>query len=67
MPFCLHFLINNRTRSVQKVIETITSPEQILMVVSSLKPGIVNLIKDLNGYHVAECCLQCLTPRYIEV
>lgn len=37
------------------------------MVVASLKPGIVNLIKDLNGYHVAECCLQYLMPGYIEV
>lgn len=37
------------------------------MVISSLKPGIVKLAKDLNGYHVAECCLQYLTPRYIEV
>lgn len=54
------------TRSVQKVIETIKSPEQFLMVVASLKPGIVNLIKDLNGYHVAECCLQHLMPGYIE-
>ena len=62
-----YLLFNNRTRSVQKVIETIKSPEQILMVVSSLKPGILSLIKDTNGYHVAECCFQCLTPRYIEV
>ena len=37
------------------------------MVVSSLKPGIVTLIKDMNGNHVAQCCLQHLVPEYSEV
>ncbi|KAK9289370.1 hypothetical protein L1049_007525 [Liquidambar formosana] len=54
------------TRAVQKVIETIRTPEQFSMVVTSLKPGIVNMIKDINGNHVAKRCLQCLMPRYIE-
>ncbi|XP_059628755.1 pumilio homolog 12-like [Cornus florida] len=52
------------TRAVQKVIETIKTPDQFSMVVSSLKPGIVTLIKNMNGNHVAQRCLQYLTPEY---
>ncbi|KAK4339005.1 hypothetical protein RND71_040467 [Anisodus tanguticus] len=54
------------TRAVQKVIETLKTPEQFSMIVSSLKPGFVNLIKDMNGNHVAQRCLQYLTPEYRE-
>ncbi|XP_016469600.1 pumilio homolog 12-like [Nicotiana tabacum] len=54
------------TRAVQKVIETLKTPEQFSMIVSSLKPGLVNLIKDMNGNHVAQRCLQYLTPEYSE-
>ncbi|RWR82185.1 zinc finger protein [Cinnamomum micranthum f. kanehirae] len=52
------------TRAVQKIIETIKTPEQISLVVSSLKHGIVELIKDMNGNHVAQRCLQYLMPKY---
>lgn len=52
---------------MQKVIETLKTPEQFSMIVSSLKPGLVNLIKDMNGNHVAQRCLQYLTPEYREV
>ncbi|KAL4611840.1 hypothetical protein ACB092_08G154800 [Castanea dentata] len=54
------------TRAVQKVIETLKTPEQFSMVVSSLKPGIVTLMKNMNGNHVAQRCLQHLTPQYRE-
>ncbi|KAJ9153313.1 hypothetical protein P3X46_026763 [Hevea brasiliensis] len=54
------------TRAVQKVIETLKTPEQFSMVVSSLKSGIVTLIKNMNGNHVAQHCLQYLTPEYSE-
>ncbi|KAJ8574033.1 hypothetical protein K7X08_010544 [Anisodus acutangulus] len=54
------------TRAVQKVIETLKTPEQFSMIVSSLKPGLVNIIKDMNGNHVAQRCLQYLTPEYRE-
>lgn len=37
------------------------------MVVSSLKPGIVTVIKNMNGNHVAQRCLQYLMPEYCEV
>ncbi|MCL7030840.1 hypothetical protein MKW94_010798 [Papaver nudicaule] len=52
------------TRAVQKVIETLKTPEQFSMVVSSLKPGIVSLMKDPHGHHVAQRCLQYLMPHY---
>ncbi|ESR58815.1 Pumilio [Citrus sinensis] len=52
------------TRAVQKVIETLKSPEQFSLVVSSLKPGIVTLIKNMNGNHVAQRCLLYLLPEY---
>ncbi|KAK2997407.1 hypothetical protein RJ639_026414, partial [Escallonia herrerae] len=54
------------TRAVQKVIETIKTPEQFSIIVSSLKSGIVTLIKNMNGNHVAQRCLQYLTPEYSE-
>ncbi|KAE8036921.1 hypothetical protein FH972_009553 [Carpinus fangiana] len=56
--------IDMKTRAVQKVIETLKTPEQFSMVVSALKPGIVTLIKNTYGNHVAQCCLQCLMPEY---
>lgn len=56
-----------RTRAVQKVVETLRTPEQFSMVVSSLKPGIVTLIKNMNGNHVAQRCLQYLVPEHREV
>ncbi|KAB1228023.1 hypothetical protein CJ030_MR1G006860 [Morella rubra] len=54
------------TRAVQKVIETLKTPEQFSMIVSSLKPGIVTLMKNVNGNHVAQRCLQKLVPEYSE-
>ncbi|XP_031473060.1 uncharacterized protein LOC116245690 [Nymphaea colorata] len=54
------------TRAVQKVIETVDTPEQIVMVVSSLKDGVVKLMKDLNGNHVAQRCLQYFDNKYNE-
>ncbi|KAL5832396.1 hypothetical protein ACOSQ4_017750 [Xanthoceras sorbifolium] len=52
------------TRAVQKVIETLKSPEQFSLVVSALKLGIVTLIKNMNGNHVAQRCLLYLLPEY---
>eukprot|EP00250_Pteridium_aquilinum_P020515 c24843_g1_i1 orf=631-3471(-) len=49
------------TRAVQKLIETLTSSQQVLMVTASLRPGVVTLIKDLNGNHVVQRCLQHLS------
>ncbi|XP_020256061.1 pumilio homolog 12-like isoform X2 [Asparagus officinalis] len=54
------------TRAVQKVIETLKTTEQVCTVVSSLKPGIVSLVKDVNGNHVAQRCLQYFSPQQTE-
>ncbi|XVE95318.1 hypothetical protein REPUB_Repub02eG0086400 [Reevesia pubescens] len=48
------------TRVVQKLVETLKSRQQISLIKSALKPGILDLIKDLNGNHVLQRCLQCL-------
>lgn len=49
------------TRSVQKLIETVKTRHQISLVVSALEVGFLDLIKDLNGNHVVQRCLQCLS------
>ncbi|PON95657.1 Coatomer beta subunit [Trema orientale] len=54
------------TRAVQKVIETLKTPEQFSMVVSSLRSDTVTLIKNMNGNHVAQRCLQYLVPEHSE-
>lgn len=55
------------TRAVQKLIETLKTSQQVAMVISSLKPGVVTLIKDLNGNHVVQRCLQCLVNEDSQV
>ncbi|KAK7328157.1 hypothetical protein VNO77_22254 [Canavalia gladiata] len=49
------------TRVVQKLIETLKTRQQISLVVSALEPGFLALIKDLNGNHVVQHCLQWLS------
>lgn len=48
------------TRVVQKLIETLKTRQQISRVTLTLEPGFLDLIKDLNGNHVIQRCLQCL-------
>lgn len=50
------------TRAVQKLVETLSTREQTTLVVESLSPGVVKLIRDLNGNHVIQRCLQRLSP-----
>ncbi|KAL3814417.1 hypothetical protein ACJIZ3_015685 [Penstemon smallii] len=49
------------TRVVQKLIETLKTKHQIVLVISALEPGFLKLIKDLNGNHVVQRCLQCFS------
>ncbi|CAD5314562.1 unnamed protein product [Arabidopsis thaliana] len=51
------------TRVVQKMIETVKTKQQIALVKSGLKPGFLALVKDLNGNHVIQSCLQTLGPN----
>jgi len=48
---------------VQKLIESLKTKKQISMVVRALEPGFLDLIKDLNGNHVVQRCLQCLNSE----
>ncbi|KAI9106382.1 hypothetical protein K1719_021910 [Acacia pycnantha] len=50
------------TRVIQKLIETLDkSRKQISLVKSALQAGFLDLIKDLNGNHVIQRCLECLS------
>ena len=51
------------TRAVQKLIETLSSDEEIGLTTKALRPGVVTLIKDLNGNHVVQRCLQRLSAE----
>ncbi|KAG6409156.1 hypothetical protein SASPL_132190 [Salvia splendens] len=51
------------TRVVQKLIETLKTRQQVSLVISALEPGFLALIKDLNGNHVVQRCLQCFTKE----
>ncbi|GJN25301.1 hypothetical protein PR202_gb13110 [Eleusine coracana subsp. coracana] len=52
------------TRVVQKIIETINTPEQALKIVSALSAGTMRLMTDPNGCHVVHRCLQKLLPEH---
>ncbi|KAL9306995.1 putative pumilio 8 [Arabidopsis thaliana] len=51
------------TRVVQRLVESIKTRKQISLVKSALRPGFLNLIRDLNGNHVTQRCLQCLSTE----
>lgn len=57
-------LNSHGTRSVQKLIETLKTKQQISSIVSALEPGFLYLIKDLNGNHVVQRCLQCFNNEH---
>lgn len=48
---------------VQKVIETVSTSDEVSMVVSALSNGAITLMMDANGSHVAQRCLQKLSPE----
>ncbi|KAM1331459.1 hypothetical protein EV1_043589 [Malus domestica] len=51
------------TRVVQKLIETLKPGKQIALVKSSLECGFLDLIKDPNGNHVVQRCLDCFSDE----
>ncbi|CAG7879995.1 pumilio homolog 12-like [Brassica rapa] len=51
------------TRVVQKMVETVKRQEEVSMIMSALKHGVVSLIKSVNGNHVVQRCLQYLLPH----
>ncbi|CAO3587364.1 unnamed protein product [Absidia cylindrospora] len=52
------------TRAVQKLIEFLSTPDQIQKITSALNPSVVPLIKDLNGNHVIQKCLHRLSAEH---
>ena len=42
---------------MQKLLENLSTPEQISFVISALSPGAVALANDPNGQHVIRYCL----------
>lgn len=46
------------TRSVQKLIECSQTPQRMQILIAALRPHVIPLIKDLNGNHVIQKCLQ---------
>lgn len=53
-------LNSHGTRALQKMIEFISTPEQIQTIIKALKHQVVELIQDLNGNHVIQKCLNRL-------
>ncbi|OZJ02584.1 hypothetical protein BZG36_03653 [Bifiguratus adelaidae] len=51
------------TRAVQKMIEYLSTRQQIDIVIYALNPNVVTLIKDLNGNHVIQKCLNRLSSE----
>ncbi|XP_009392359.2 pumilio homolog 3 [Musa acuminata AAA Group] len=51
------------TSVVQKIIKTVKSPELYFKIAEALKPGILSLMKNINGSQVAQYCLRYLPPE----
>ncbi|KAJ4883710.1 Pumilio-like protein 11 [Raphanus sativus] len=51
------------TRVVQKLIETVRTKTEINLVKLALKPGLLSLVRDVNGNHVIQSCLKFLAPE----
>jgi hypothetical protein len=49
------------TRALQKMIEYVSTPQQVHLIIEALRFQVVDLIKDLNGNHVIQKCLNKLT------
>jgi Pumilio-family RNA binding repeat len=56
--FNLNLNLLFRTRTVQKLIETIKTKEEISLVMSAFQTGFLDIVKDPNGNHVIQGCLQ---------
>lgn len=51
------------TRALQKMIDFVSTEEQIQTVIYALKDQVVPMIQDLNGNHVVQKCLNKLSPQ----
>jgi len=51
------------TRSVQKLVETLSSEDQLELAIAALSEGVMVLMLDANGNHVVQRCLQRLSSE----
>jgi len=51
------------TRALQKMIENVSSPVQVNLIIQALQNQVVDLIQDLNGNHVIQKCLNKLSTE----
>ncbi|KAL1540361.1 pumilio 15-like [Salvia divinorum] len=58
---CLH---PSGTKSVQKLLEKLSTPQQISLVVASLIPGAVVLATDCKGQHIIHYCVRRFPVEY---
>lgn len=52
------------TRAVQRMVECLSTPEQVEAVCKALAPAAVALMKDINGNHVIQRCLHRMDPAH---
>lgn len=52
---------------MQKLIETMKTRQEISLIIQALEPGFLDLATDLNGNHVLQRCLQCLSKEHNKV
>lgn len=51
------------TRAAQRLVETLSTPEEIESFVACLAPSVAVLVRDPNGNHVIQRCLKQFTPE----
>ncbi|KAF3486269.1 hypothetical protein F2Q69_00054647 [Brassica cretica] len=51
------------TRVVQRLVETVKTKKQVFLVKSALRLGFLSLVRDVNGNHVIQRCLQYLSKQ----
>ena len=54
-------------RPIQKMIEYLSNAHQIRTLINALAMNVVTLIKDLNGNHVIQKCLNKLSAEQNQV
>lgn len=52
---------------MQKLIENLKTRQQTSLFIMALEPGFLDLVKDLNGNHVLQRCLQCFGKEHNKV
>ncbi|KAI9893724.1 MAG: hypothetical protein M1814_005940 [Vezdaea aestivalis] len=63
-PQLVRIAVNQHgTRALQRMIDFLTTPEQVAIVIIALRDDVVSLIKDLNGNHVIQKCLNKMSSE----